>query len=61
LVSVTPDGLISFVLTGYGGRTTDEVVASQSKFLDLLPPGCYVMVDRGFKKLNLLLLPKNVF
>ena len=61
MVSVTPDGLISFVSTGYGGRTTDEVVASQSKYLDLLPTGCYVMADRGFKRIEPFLTSKQCF
>ncbi len=45
LVSITPDGLINFVSTGYGGRTTDEVVTAQSKFLDKLQPGVHVMAE----------------
>jgi hypothetical protein len=61
MVSVTPDGLISFVSTGYGGRTTDEVVASQSKYLYLLPTGCYVMADRGFKRIEPFLASKQCF
>jgi len=45
LVSIPPDGLINFVSTGYGGRTTDEVVTAQSKFLDKLQPGVHVMAE----------------
>ncbi|XP_045026432.1 uncharacterized protein LOC116923193 isoform X1 [Daphnia magna] len=52
LVSITPDGLINFVSTGYGGRTTDEVVTAQSKFLEKLQPGVHVMADRGFKRIE---------
>jgi hypothetical protein len=61
MVSVTPGGLISFVSTGYGEGTTDEVVASQSKYLDLLPTGCYVMADRGFKRIEPFLASKQCF
>ena len=52
LVLITPDGFINFASTGYGGKTTDEVVTSQSKFLDKLQPGVHVMADRGFKRIE---------
>jgi hypothetical protein len=52
LMAVTPDGLISFVSIGFGGRATDEMVVSNSGFLDLLVPGTFVMADRGFKKIE---------
>ena len=52
LVSITPGGLIHFVSTRYGGRTTDEVGTAQSKFLDKLQPGVHVKADRGFKRIE---------
>lgn len=52
LLAVTPDGLISFISIGIGGRATDEMVVSNSGFLDLFVPGTFVMADRGFKKIE---------
>nr|CAH0101517.1 unnamed protein product [Daphnia galeata] len=52
LVSITPDVLINFVSTGYGGRITDEHITAQSRFHDKLKPGVLVMADRGFKRIE---------
>jgi hypothetical protein len=38
LVSITPDGLINFISTGFGVRTTEKVVMKQS----------LVNIGRGF-------------
>lgn len=54
LISITPDGLINFVSTGYGGRISDEMIVSVSGYLDLLRPGMHIMADRGFKKIETL-------
>lgn len=53
-MSITPDGLINYVSTGFGGRITDQVILSSSGYLELLKPGMYVMADRGFNKIELL-------
>ena len=50
MISVTPDGLINFVFTGYGGRISDEMIVSVNSYLDLLKPSMHVMADRVFKK-----------
>jgi len=43
LVSLTPQGVISFVLKGWGGRTSDE----HSGFLEPMSPGDVVLADGG--------------
>jgi hypothetical protein len=55
LVSCTPDGLITFISEGYGGRCSDFTIVEDSGFLDKLSPGALVMADRGFKNISFLL------
>lgn len=59
LVGCTPDGLISFVSNGYGGRTSDRMIVEESGFLGVLEDGAHVMADRGFKNIDELLSTKN--
>jgi len=59
LIGITPDGLISFISNGYGGRATDEMVVSHSGYLDKLEPGMCIMADRGFKKVETHVLKKK--
>jgi hypothetical protein len=60
LVNVTPDGFISFVSKGYGGRLSDVSQCQCSGFLQTLAPGRSLMADRGFKHLEPLLDQQNV-
>ncbi|XP_046403526.1 uncharacterized protein LOC124169090 [Ischnura elegans] len=59
LVSITPDGLINFISSGYGGRASDVEIVKKCNFLDKLRPGVCVMADRGFKHLQQHLLAKG--
>lgn len=48
LIGITPQGVISFISRGWGGRTTDNFITANSGFLDNLLPGDLVLADRGF-------------
>lgn len=48
LIGITPQGLVSFISKGYGGRASDKSVTETSGFLDNLLSGDVVMADRGF-------------
>lgn len=58
LVAISPQGSISFVSEFFGGRTSDRVVVTASRFLDFIEPGDQVLADRGFP-LREILLTKN--
>lgn len=59
LVSSTPDGLVNFISSGFGGRTTDVVLFEKCGFLNMLPKNCDVMADRGFKHIAKLINDKE--
>ena len=48
LVCVTPQGVVSFISDGYGGRVSDKYITEHSGFLDRLVSGDVVLADRGF-------------
>uniref|UniRef100_A0A672T219 THAP-type domain-containing protein n=1 Tax=Sinocyclocheilus grahami TaxID=75366 RepID=A0A672T219_SINGR len=48
LISITPQGIISFISQGWGGRTSDKRITENCGFLDKLLPGDLVLADRGF-------------
>ncbi|XP_065103379.1 uncharacterized protein [Paramisgurnus dabryanus] len=48
LISITPQGVISFISKGFGGRTSDKQITENCGFLDKLLPGDIVLADRGF-------------
>ncbi|KAF6214164.1 hypothetical protein GE061_008903, partial [Apolygus lucorum] len=60
LISSTPLGLINFVSSGFGGRISDSKLMDRSGYLNLLPRGCMVLADRGFKQIEGLLAQKDV-
>ncbi|KAJ8931195.1 hypothetical protein NQ314_015928 [Rhamnusium bicolor] len=59
LISPTPDDIINFISEGFGGRITDKEIVEASNYLNILPPNCDVMADRGFKGIGGLLNKKN--
>jgi len=58
-ISATPDGYINFVSGGFGGRTSDAKITEMCGYLDVLPDGCSVMADRGFKGIAAMLEKKK--
>lgn len=59
LISCTPDGIINFISTGFGGRTSDAIIVQHSGFLDILPLHVAIMADRGFKHIDHLLTTRG--
>lgn len=52
LVSATPNGFVNFISSGYGGCISDVLLFKCCGYLDVLPRGCAVMADRGFKHIK---------
>lgn len=48
LIGITPQGSISFISRGYGGRVSDKYVMEHCGILRKLLPGDVVLADRGF-------------
>ncbi len=48
LIGVTPQGTVSFISEGWGGRTSDKHIIEHSSILSNLVPGDTVLADRGF-------------
>ena len=48
LIGIAPNGMISFLSVGWGGRTSDKRIVNESGFLDLVDPGDVILADRGF-------------
>ncbi len=54
LISVTPNGIITYISIGYSGRITDEAITIAGGFLEELSQRAPVTVlaDRGFKRIE---------
>ena len=48
LIGITPQGSISFISHGWGGRTSDKCITESCGILNKLLPGDLVLADRGF-------------
>ena len=48
LIGIAPQGVITFVSKGWGGRVSDKHLTECSGILDHLLPGDLVLADRGF-------------
>ena len=48
LISITPQGIISYVSNAWGGRASDKYIMENSGYLNNLHPGDVVLADRGF-------------
>ena len=48
LIGVTPQGVISFVLKAWGGRTPDQHLTENCGIMKYLLPGNVILADRGF-------------
>lgn len=48
LIGICPQGSITFISNGWGGRTSDKHITENSGFLSKLLPGDLVLADRGF-------------
>lgn len=48
LIAICPDGNISFISPGYGGRISDKRIFRESGIMDCIQPGDVVIADKGF-------------
>ncbi|KAI5636548.1 DDE superfamily endonuclease domain-containing protein [Phthorimaea operculella] len=60
IVGCTPNGFISYISKGWGGRISDKVLVEISDLIDILPPNAIIMADRGFKEIETLLVSRNI-
>lgn len=49
LISITPNGFINFISSGYGGRVDDAALFQDCNIIDQIPTGSTILADRGFK------------
>ena len=49
LICTAPQGMVTLISNGWGGRTSDKHLVEKSGLLNNLLPGDILMADRGFK------------
>lgn len=52
LISGTPDGFVTYVSEGYGGKISDVTLVRECGYLETLEPNMVIMADRGFKHIE---------
>ncbi|KAJ8665820.1 hypothetical protein QAD02_007482 [Eretmocerus hayati] len=60
IIACMRDGLIVFISKGYEGRISDMTLFETCGIMKILPEGCAVMADRGFKQIEEVLETKRV-
>lgn len=53
LIGIAPNGMITFLSNGYGGRATDTYITNNCGILDLLESGDTILADKGFPNINI--------
>ena len=48
LISITPQGVVSFISKAWTGRSSDKCVTVNSGYLNFINPGDIILADRGF-------------
>ena len=48
LIGITPQGNVSYLSKGWGGRTSDKYITEHCNILSKLNPGDIVLADRSF-------------
>ena len=48
LIGITPQGSVSYISDGWGGRTSDKFLTEHCSLLSYLVPGDLILADRGF-------------
>ena len=48
LIGITPQGTVSFISRGWGGRVSDKYITEHSGFINNIVPGNLILADRGF-------------